>query len=176
MSISTLDIAWLAGLVEGEGCFRLQHRSINIMVGMTDEDVIAKAAKLLGRHYLNVPPREERCKPQFHITFSGRHAAAWMMTLYPFMGQRRRERIRKCIAHWMSRPNSKYMENTVCGHTHLPLGARGLCDTCYDRQRPKKKTSPEVRHRYYQKNSSKIRARQKAYIARKKAINEGVGV
>jgi hypothetical protein len=57
-SISDVEIAWMAGLLEGEGSFGLDKRSKQryekstsppgayVKISMTDEDVIEKMAKL----------------------------------------------------------------------------------------------------------------------------------
>ena len=168
MSLSVRDIAWLAGLLEGEGSFRKQVKTINIMVGMTDEDVIARASVMVGYKYLNVAPKKEGYKPQYHLTFSGRRAASWMMTVYPLMGARRKAKIMECLRHWLSR-QKRFMENVVCGHLDKPLGAKGYCDKCYDKRRPKRKANLEVRRRWYAQNRDKHNSTQRAYVLRKKA-------
>lgn len=60
---SETDIAWLAGLFEGEASFGLEGRSSSrykvstapafpyIKIAMTDEDAIAKVSKLVNKTY-----------------------------------------------------------------------------------------------------------------------------
>ncbi len=104
--ISTKDIAWLAGLLEGEGCFRIRDGRTTplILLGMTDSDVVDRAAALLGSHDLHVYESPVGHKTQFRLRVGGRKAAAWMMTIYPLMGERRQAKIRETLATWRSAP------------------------------------------------------------------------
>lgn len=63
LNLSETEIAWLAGLFEGEAYFSLDERSktryINstappapfIKIAMVDEDIISRVAKLLNKNY-----------------------------------------------------------------------------------------------------------------------------
>lgn len=116
MHVSALNVAWLAGLVEGEGCVSIKRKkrtangasgdTIHLHVGMCDRDVIARAAELLGAKVLGPYAHSgddgfER-KVQWRVVATGSLAAAWMMTLYPFMGERRRMAMRDCLLFWRS--------------------------------------------------------------------------
>jgi len=104
----TTDLYWLAGLLEGEGCFteyKKDHTPV-LMVGMTDKDVIDRVAKLLGInwHYMRVKAGH---KPCYYVRLTHRKAIQWMMTLYTLLGSRRQARIREIITSWKQR-QSKY--------------------------------------------------------------------
>jgi hypothetical protein len=65
----------------------------------------------------------------------GTDAIGWMMTVYSFMGERRREKIRSIIAQWKASPRiprapagKRFM--ATC-HPNRERRARGLCFTCY---------------------------------------------
>ena len=47
MMRSTLDLAWLGGLLEGEGSFMLRNGSPVIALQTTDRDVLHRAASLM---------------------------------------------------------------------------------------------------------------------------------
>jgi hypothetical protein len=100
--IRSVDIAWLTGLLEGEGSFLMSERSIAITVSMTDRDVIDRAATLLGgRVYKRSESRAPRPrKPAWRAQVKGPRATGWMMTAYSFLGARRREQVRHAIAAW----------------------------------------------------------------------------
>lgn len=50
--IESKDLYWLSGLLEGEGCFRAQeHGQPIIVLAMSDEDVVARAAGPHGRAF-----------------------------------------------------------------------------------------------------------------------------
>lgn len=92
------EIAWLAGLLEGEGCFSKRKNCVTIQINMTDCDVVRKSANLVGAR--SVGRREDKranCKPCFYWTIAGPRAAGWMMTVYPLMGKRRQARIRELL-------------------------------------------------------------------------------
>lgn len=104
--IATADIAWLAGLLEGEGSFvsRKENGDPRIMLDMTDRDVIDRAAALLGVNHIGVRnPGLRHHKHVYIIRLSGDKAAAWMMTLYSYMGQRRRHDMKAVLKRWEQR-------------------------------------------------------------------------
>lgn len=108
--IETKDIHWLAGLLEGEGCFALEKnngsnsKSHNprITVAMTDKDVIDRAASILHTKVIlrHRPGPTGKWKDTYWARIGGNGAIQRMMTLYPLMGVRKQGRIRKAIAHW----------------------------------------------------------------------------
>lgn len=110
--ISTKDIAWLAGILEGEGYFELsksgygkyldRYQILRIGVTMSDQDVIIRAKNILGAPSVQGPYLRKHFKPLYRTQVSGPLAIQWMMTLYVFMGARRREKIREIIKSWKS--------------------------------------------------------------------------
>lgn len=113
MKTQLKDIYWLAGLLEGDGCFTNSGGAISIptiIVKMTDRDTVEKAQRILrpvkfradGNTIFEFSdPRPDR-QPQFIAKIGGKRAAGWMMTLYPLMGQRRQSRIRELLTTWKS--------------------------------------------------------------------------
>lgn len=104
------DVYWLAGLLEGEGCFACYRYNGDtpyptIKLAMCDEDVVRRAFAIMKptaklRYVLKPAPKS--VKPQWIMNVYGRRAIAWMMVLYPLLGVRRREKIRECIKTWKS--------------------------------------------------------------------------
>jgi len=47
--IRPVEIAWLAGLIEGEGNISINGRSLTLRIKMGDRDVVNRAANLLPR-------------------------------------------------------------------------------------------------------------------------------
>ena len=104
------DLYWVAGLLEGEGCFTIKSRKagtlrdIVILCQMTDEDVLKKLFRLTGVGRLNGPytngPRGKR--PRWTWAVSGRPAYKLMKSLMPLMGKRRRARICELIRRYES--------------------------------------------------------------------------
>lgn len=100
------DLIWLAGLLEGEGTFDLHRgRYPRIRVGMSDRDVIGRAATLMGaRVRLSLKPAPNAA--MWHAEVSGTRALALMMDLLPHMGARRSAKIASVIGHATLAPGS----------------------------------------------------------------------
>lgn len=99
MIASRDDLIWLAGLLEGEGTFDLHKgRYPRIRLGMTDRDVVGRAATLLGarvRLSLHAAPKSAT----WHTEISGARAAEIMAQILPHMGARRSARIATVLGH-----------------------------------------------------------------------------
>jgi hypothetical protein len=105
------DLAWLAGLLEGEGCFRCDTRKYTLKSGekksylepvihlqMTDLDVMERAASLLGTTLRTYQDNKGNRKLLYRTSLNGKKRAIPMMRqLLPLMGQRRQERIAQVI-------------------------------------------------------------------------------
>lgn len=92
------DVAWAAGIFEGEGCFVLtkypNRLSPHVAMQMTDEDVVRRFAAVVGVGTISVrKPRREGYKPAWlwqatsFETFQAVGAMFW-----PWLGERRRQR------------------------------------------------------------------------------------
>jgi hypothetical protein len=97
--IAREDVLWLAGLLEGEGCFDLHRaRYPRVRLGMTDRDVVGRAATLFGsrvRLSLKAPP----ASATWHTEVSGARAEEIMEAVLPFMGARRSAKIATVLGH-----------------------------------------------------------------------------
>lgn len=101
------EIAWAAGVLEGEGYFssivqsNSPRREPRVGLHMCDLDVVEQVAKIFGysRPFRKDPaPRSH--KTVYRVEWVGSRAIGIMMTVYQFMGQRRRQRIREVIRAW----------------------------------------------------------------------------
>jgi hypothetical protein len=83
------DVIWLAGLCEGEATFDLHRGKYpRVRVGMTDRDVIGRAATLIGsRVNLRLHPAPNQAT--WHAEVSGAKAIEVMNAILPHMGSRR---------------------------------------------------------------------------------------
>lgn len=131
MDRSVKDIAWLAGIIEGEGWFCMQNNSPTLGLNMSDFDVVHRAADIMGaKTRTDNPGRRAGYKRQLRITVCGSQAAAWCMTLYPLMGVRRRAKMREVIAAWKT-TRLYGTPITACEHTDRPHYAKGRCKLCH---------------------------------------------
>lgn len=103
------EFYWLAGILEGEGSFLhgppSNPTSPAICIQMTDEDIIAKVARLFNRKYHKVKSKryiENNWKPPFVTKIAGREAVDLMIKLKPLMGIRRANQIDEVVSKYKS--------------------------------------------------------------------------
>ncbi len=109
------NLHWLAGLLEGKGSFLAgapcEPNAARVMVTMTDRDVIERVARLFGVRYIHTRESglfSSKWKPNHRVTLKGKGAVELMILLYPFMGIRRLEQIRRALASYNpQRPSKK---------------------------------------------------------------------
>lgn len=103
---SVKEIYWLAGLLDGEGCFswhkfytqgKYTYYNAKIQLAMTDLDVVERAAKMIGATVHKVKLSKLGRKQMYRFECQGRRAIGWMQTVYPVMGLRRQAKIRELV-------------------------------------------------------------------------------
>ena len=105
MAISTNwtreNIAWAAGLFEGEGSF--SPRQNKICLTSTDRDVAARFMEVIGCGSLRarIPTAQQLGKKtQYTWTVSRQeHTQAILAAFWPWLGERRREKVKQFCAH-----------------------------------------------------------------------------
>lgn len=107
--LTELEIAWLAGLLEGEGSFLRPPpsapRQPRVCIHMTDEDVVQKVASMLGLQYLHLKDLNPgKWKRTYKLDIKGSRALKVMELVYPHMGKRRRERIDEILHMFKEQP------------------------------------------------------------------------
>jgi len=121
MAVAALDIAWLAGILEGEACFCIGSRKvgektykrITIQLVMTDKDIVQRVAGLFGTRCCDMPWRDGSVKPTYRVACTGDRAAGWMMTVYRFMGERRQQKIKDCLLAWRRSPGRTNLQRAT---------------------------------------------------------------
>lgn len=109
------QLAWLAGYLEGEGCFRIgaigrsKHRprstgTPTVKVAATDWDVVVKAATLMGCEAKRTNRQTVVGKLVFTAEIHGDRALALMQMLLPHMCERRTGKIRDILESAALRP------------------------------------------------------------------------
>lgn len=116
------DFFWLVGLLEGEGCFMRPCPSApnrpRISLGMTDEDIIKRAASYFGVSYHKRKSKIINHKDSYRFDKSGKPAVDWMKKLRPYMGERRQVQIDRAIAVYD--PNYKKKRIQECNQKITP--------------------------------------------------------
>lgn len=149
-----LDLAWFAGLFEGEGCFSIDRNGCTrLTVAMTDEDVIDRIKTLFPicqnvAPFQPQPARAGYSVPKIRFTWrvSDPHEVERITGLIlPFLGRRRSERAQEVLRHLATRPGTGSFQRNkthcVNGHAfseaNTVLGRDGhstyrRCRTCLD--------------------------------------------
>lgn len=100
------ELGWLAGYLEGEGCFTLGGKtpkrprhvgSAVIVVSATDLDVVTKAAELMGGKFKQRAKPTVVGKPVWVAAVYARKAENLMRLLLPNMGLRRQAKINEIL-------------------------------------------------------------------------------
>lgn len=107
MTLSTAQIHYLAGWLEGEGCFDSHHNAAGrmyprIVACSKDKDSLEKVQAIMGgRIYQRPSPKKPEHAQQWYIQLSkSRQAVGWMMTLYPLLSKRRQAKIEQLLSAW----------------------------------------------------------------------------
>lgn len=105
--LSVREIAWVAGLLEGEGCFQNHPTQVTprVVLSMSDRDTVEKYATIVGATAKILIRDFTAKKTAFVCTISGRLAVGWMMTIFPLMSKRRQGKIKEVVARWRERPS-----------------------------------------------------------------------
>lgn len=96
------NLAWAAGLFEGEGCITMNklNKQKKLSLGTTDEDICQKFASIvkIGHIYgpRNIVIRDVLFKPVWEWVCSSPNDARQLLSLFrPYLGQRRLKRARE---------------------------------------------------------------------------------
>lgn len=138
--VSTSQIGWLAGLMEGDGTAyvantRQRNPNGHMAVMMSDLDVVEKVSQLWGvsasvHNHRNRPDR----KTIYRAQISGTKAAQWAMTIYSLMGTRRKTQLLQVINAWKAQKHSIVYGRMADCHTDRKHKALGLCHKCYSQR------------------------------------------
>ena len=112
LNLSETEIAWIAGILEGEGYFGIDNRSKDryelsktppapfIKISMVDEDIIQRLSKLLDKSYFSPSRKTVKGKQVYTLHIGEKEKVLFILEkILPHMGERRSERIRECISH-----------------------------------------------------------------------------
>jgi len=115
--ISTIDIAWAAGFLEGEGWFD-DGRGPKIGAGQKEIEPLLKLQKLFGGKIFLRKKRGISKSDIYWWVLGSHRSPAVMMTLYSFLSSRRQETIRKSIEAWKKARNLRLRGSSVCFYGH----------------------------------------------------------
>lgn len=124
-----IDLAWMAGLLEGEGHFGKWSKTTKnglytypvyrIGCNLTDLDVLQRLHQLAGVGRLSgqQTPQKPQHSPFWRWMVNKKaDVYALCVALLPYMGERRSARLREIIASYESRPSKAWRHGTRHGY------------------------------------------------------------
>jgi hypothetical protein len=121
------NIAWLAGILEGEGCFSCDRGRPRIQVRMTDKDVLERCVFISGFGRIYGPINKPNRKPMWYWKVTNSEKSyALICAVYPFLMSRRAEKIRSVVSGYID--SGEYKSRMHGTRQKYKIGCR--CDLC----------------------------------------------
>ena len=104
------DFFWFVGLFEGEGYIGShQDNCVQIVISMSDQDVMDRVSKLLEKDYREVQPKgKSTYKKQYRISIVGKKARYIVENIKPYMSIRRQQKIDEVLSKNKPKGNKVY--------------------------------------------------------------------
>jgi hypothetical protein len=149
------EIAWVAGLLEGEGCFSLTKAKnrMYISCSMTDKDIIEKLYSLIKYGTVIKDKLRPNRKQVYTWRMSNRREIDIFTSLIkPFMGARRTEKINLMLEHNKLHPKLRQEKGMVKHGTRSMYSTYGCrCEDCRQAERLYKR--PDAPRQYHRRKN-----------------------
>lgn len=137
--ITAGDVKWIAGFLEGEGCFPKAHQ-LSVSAVQVQLWPLQELQRLVGGTIRAKKVSNPRAQPSHQWTLHGPRAAELCMSLYALMSPKRKEAIRRALAQWRTKPfRSGDRKHCPRGHSYdkIRQGNRhcSVCDRASGRAR-----------------------------------------
>lgn len=97
-SPTSMDVAWAAGFIEGEGCFyKHPQGGLTLIVTQVDRAPLDRLMRFFGGAVYKMHDNRRNRQGSWQWHTHGPRARGIMFTLYIFLSQRRRFQIRKAL-------------------------------------------------------------------------------
>ena|SRR5712692_241971 len=138
--ISISAIHWIAGFLEGEGCFRWQANGrgrggrVHVSASQVQREPLERLARYLGGNVLIQRPGCAKWQTCYAWNLGRAQAVGLMMTIYRLMSPRRREQILSTLTAWRKAPGHGWelRERFHCPYGH-PYTKTITTKTCTQR-------------------------------------------
>lgn len=152
-NLSETQIAWLAGLIEGEGCINFNGKNgVTLTIAMTDQDIINKVQSItgVGKIYLGKKNQDNRkvvyswqlrIKQELELLFP---------LLIPHMGERRTHKINEAIIRLQnnSGKNNPIEHGTYKGYKREEWQRVPFCQPCKDAYNERRREKRRMKNLY----------------------------
>ncbi len=141
MTVTPIQIAFCAGFIEGEGSFTPPiirengslASSARVFATQVSKDPLLRLQDILGGTIISKKAQKDKhphWQDAFVWSLYGNNAIGFMMTVYDFMSERRKERIRICIELWkrhnLAKPSAYQVESAIKMYTEDKKSAREI--------------------------------------------------
>ena len=100
------NIAWLAGLFEGEGCIQIDKHGFYLTINMTDEDVLRRVQKITDSGSVTGPMfRSKNHKPlwKWKVRWAS-ESYALLVAIWPYLLSRRQTKATEALKRFAALP------------------------------------------------------------------------
>lgn len=168
------DIAWFAGLFEGEGCFSYDKKfqALRLYLGSTDLDILERIQQVLGVGSISKQKEKPNRKTFWMWYISKRKDVDFVCELIrPWLGVRRTARLNEII-ELRAEPKATSKNSPFClkGHERTWLGDRWVCKPCRAEAQIRYMDDPERREKakqyskeYYKDHQEEAKQYAKEY-------------
>ena len=128
------QVAWAAGLFEGEGTFSFSQQRARASMASTDEDVLRRFVEVVGVGGVgHIAPRKPHHKPAWQWWANGEDAEAVFELIGPWLGERRLARGRAVIKARVDARTALAAERPCanCGGLFMPRSTRAASKARY---------------------------------------------
>lgn len=144
--VTTHELYWAAGFLEGEGSFGLCRKQMNVCAAQVQREPLERLQRMFGGNIYECSPSGRGKSRHYQWNAYSSRGAGVAMTLYTLMSPRRQEQIAKALAVWKVAPDRSNAAKTHCRRGHPYEGENGYvlagkryCRACkIDHQRLKR--------------------------------------
>jgi len=121
--ITTTQIAWAAGFLEGEGSFDCANGTPRVSAAQVQREPLDRLSAMFGGRIWSKPPSGFSAQPIWTWVLPSRRSVQAMMTLFVLMSPRRQEQIERALRRWRAARNMKAAGSNICRRGHIIEGA-----------------------------------------------------
>ena len=130
--LSSVNLGWIAGFLEGEGSFIAPHNSPRVSACQVQREPLERLQELLGGSIsvrTRTGSRFKNAQPSHDWHASGSLAIQIMLTIFSLMSPRRRVQISESVNKWRQAPGSSWrrlISECPRGHAYVPANIYGV--------------------------------------------------